>query len=136
LREESLQGQIQLEANIVRIAYLTLDEVNQHLALNLADEQNVCLEVQARPDNIIGREYDAVIYDPDSFPPNERPTNLTTILTCPLNKPVAVHSYCISPDQADILLRRGALTARQLGAGLFLRLLTDVRAARRQQTVA
>jgi hypothetical protein len=120
----------------VRIAYLTLDELNQHLALSIAAEQDVCLEVQARPEITNGRDFDAVMYDPDSFPPHERSANLTAVLACPVNRPVAVHSYDISADQLQVLRHRGAIVARRLGAGMFARLITAVRAAQRQQTVA
>jgi hypothetical protein len=69
-----------MEETIVRIAYLTRDEVNQHAALTFADVQGVSLDIEARPESICGRQYDAVIYDPDSFPPDERAANLTTVL--------------------------------------------------------
>jgi hypothetical protein len=133
---EVARGRYRVKEPIVRIAYLTLDDFNQHLALGFADEQGATLDVQACPDCIREREYDAVIYDPDSFPPNERSANLTAVLACPLHRPVAVHSYNFSPDQLDLLRRRGAVTARRLGSGVFARLLTSVRAARQQQTVA
>ena len=120
----------------MRIAYLTLDEVNQHLALSLAAEQDVRLEVQARPEITNGREFDAVIYDPDSFPSDERAANLTAILACPVGRPVAVHSYDISPEQLQVLRHRGAVVARRLGAGMFARIIAAVHAAQRQQTVA
>ena len=120
----------------MRIAYLTLDEVNQHLALSLAAEQDVRLEVQARPEITNGREFDAVIYDPDSSPWGERAANLTAILACPVGRPVAVHSYDISPEQLQVLRHRGAVVARRLGAGMFARIIAAVHAAQRQQTVA
>jgi hypothetical protein len=120
----------------MRIAYLTLDEVNGHLALTFADEHDVTLDVQGRPEGIREREYDAVLYDQDSFPQAERSANLTAVLTCPLNRPVAVHSYDFSADQLHVLRCRGAIVARRLRTGLFARLITAVRAARRQQTVA
>jgi hypothetical protein len=115
---------------------LTLDEVNQHLALAFADEHNVRLDVQAHAEHIREREYDAVIYDPDSFPRDERWANLTTVLACPLDRPVAVHGYDFSPDQMYVLRKRGAIVARRLGTEVFARLVTAVRDAHRRQTVA
>jgi hypothetical protein len=120
----------------MRFAYLTLDEVNQHLAMALADAHAVSLDVLARPENIGEREYDAAIYDPDSFPSEEREVNLRTVLACPLNRPVAVHGYYFSADQLRILRQRGAIVALQLRADVFARLLNAVRAAERQRTVA
>jgi hypothetical protein len=120
----------------MRIAYLTLDEVNQHLAFTFADEQGASLDVHGRPEGISDREYDAVLYDPDSFPQDERTANLTTVLACPLNRPVAVHSYDFSADQLHFLRRRGAIVAHRLGSGVFARLMNSARAARRQRGVA
>jgi hypothetical protein len=120
----------------MRVAYLTLDEVNQQLALAFAGEHDVCLDVQARPDDYGDREHDAVIYDPDSFPAGERQANLTTVLACPLNRPVAVHSYDFSADQLHVLRQRGAIVARRLRGDVFARLVTAVRTAQRQHIVA
>src|SRR5262245_7053009 len=120
----------------MRIAYLTLDEVNRHLALTLADDHGVSLDVQARPEGIGEREYDAVLYDRDSFPPEERQANLTAVLACPLNKPVAVHGYFFSADQLHVLRQRRAIVTRRLRAEVFARLASAVQAARQQQTVA
>jgi len=120
----------------MRFAYLTLDEVNQHLALAFAAEHDVRLDVYARPEAIGELEYGAVLYDPDSVPPGERRANLTTVLDCPLNRPVAVHSYDFSADQLRVLRRRGAIVARRLRSKVFARLVSAVRAAQREQTVA
>jgi hypothetical protein len=120
----------------MRVVYLTLDEVNQHLASAFADEHGVSLDVQARPEDVGERECDAVLYDPDSFPPDERQANLTTVLACPLHRPVAVHGYDFSADQLHVLRKLGAIVARRLGTEVFARLVTAVRDAHRRQTVA
>ena len=120
----------------MRVAYLTLDEVNQHLASGFADEHGVNLEVHACPQAIGEREYDAVIYDPGSFSPHERDANLRAVLVCPMDKPLAVHGYDFAPDQLQVLRKRGAIVVRRLGTGVFARLVNAVRAAGRQQTVA
>jgi hypothetical protein len=124
------------DETIMRVAYLTLDEVNQHLALAFAAEHDVRLDVYARPEAIGELEYGAVLYDPDSFPPEERQANFTTVLDCPLNRPVAVHSYNFSADQLRVLRRRGAIVARRLRSKVFARLVSAARAAQRRQTVA
>jgi hypothetical protein len=120
----------------MRVAYLTLDEVNQHLASAFAGEHDVSLDVHARPEAIGEREYDAVLYDPDSFPPDERQANLTTIIDCPLCRAVAVHSYDFPAGQLRVLRQRGAIVARRLRSIVFARLVNAVRAAQRRQTVA
>jgi hypothetical protein len=117
----------------MRVAYLTLDEVNQHLAFAFAGEHDVSLDVHARPEAIGEREYDAVLYDLDSFPLDERQANLTTVLDCPLNRPVAVHSYDFSADQLSVLRQRSAIVARRLRSKVFARLVSMVRAAQRRQ---
>jgi hypothetical protein len=81
--------------------------------LTFADEQGVSLDIETRPESICGQQYDTVIYDPDSFPPDERAANLTTVLACPVNRPVAVHSYDISVDQLHLLRRWDAIVARR-----------------------
>jgi hypothetical protein len=120
----------------VRIAYLTLDEVNQHLALAFADQYDVRLDVLSRPEAIGEREYDAVLYDRDSFPLGERLVNLTTILAYPVNRPVAIHGYGFSADHLHVLRQRGAIVSRHLRPDLFARLVTAVRATQRPDTAA
>ena len=120
----------------MRVAYLTLDEVNQHLALSFADEHDLLLDVLTRPNGIEERAYDAVLYDPDSFPTGERQANLTTVLACPINRPVAVHEYDFSADQLHYLHQRGAIVARRLRADVFARLVSAIRSAQQRQTVA
>jgi|SRR5262249_52337693 len=124
------------EETSMRVAYLTLDEVNQHLALDLADQHGVSLDVQARPEDLTERQYDAVLYDPDSFPPHERLANLAAVLACPSDRRVAVHGYAFSTEFLHVLRRCGAIVARRLEDVVFKRLVTAIQAARRQQTVA
>jgi len=120
----------------MRVAYLTLDEVNQHLALGSADEHGVNLDVQARPEAIAEREYDAVLYDPESFPPDERLANLAAVLACPSDRSVAVHGYDFPEEQLHALTERGAIVARRLHSGVLARLVSAVHARQQQQTVA
>jgi hypothetical protein len=124
------------EETTMRIAYLTLDEVNQHLASAFADEYDLRLDVLARPGALGEREYDAVLYDRDSFPLCERLVNLTSILACPIDRPVAVHGYDFSADHLHLLRQRGAIVARRLGANVLARLIDAVRATERPDTAA
>jgi hypothetical protein len=116
---------------IMRLAYLTLDEVNQHQALTLATEHNVSLDVHARSDAIAEQEFDAVLYDPDSFPARDRQANLRTVLAGPLHHPVAVHSYNFSADQLEVLRARGVIVvvARRLEADVFAEIVNAVSGA-------
>ena len=101
-----------------------------------ADEFDLHLDVLSRPEAIGEREYDAVLYDRDSFPPGECLVNLTTILACPLDRPVAVHGYDFSVDHLHVLRQRGAIVARRLRADVFARLVNAVRATQRPDTAA
>jgi hypothetical protein len=130
------RGQKQGEETTVRITYLTRDEVNQHAALTFAGEHDVRLDVQARPEEIGQQECDAVLFDPDSFPREERRANLAAVLACPNGRPLAVHSFDLPADQRHALRGREAIVARRLQAGLFARLVTAVHAVQRQKTVA
>lgn len=120
----------------MRFAYLTLDEVNQHQALTFAGDLDVLLDIHGRPEALEEREYDAMIYDPASFPPSERHANLMAILACPVKGPVAVHSYDFTAEQIRTLRKRGVLVSRRLRLELFVRLRSAVRAFQRQQNVA
>ena len=118
----------------MRFAYLTRDEVNQDLALTFASEHTVELDVYAQGVALDGQEYDAVLFDFDSFPAEEREANLVTLSL--KNKPVAVHSYNLDKRQNRDLRRVGAVTAKCVRAELFGRLVAAIRAKVRTQTVA
>ena len=120
----------------MRVAYLTLDEVNRHLAQSFADEHGVSLDILACAGAIAEGEHDAVLYDPDSFPEEECRANLTAVLACPFDTTIAVHAYDFSTDRLRDVRRPGIILARRLGAEMFTRLVTAVQATRRQQTVA
>jgi hypothetical protein len=120
----------------MRLAYLTRDEVNQELALTFASEHGVELDVLARGVALKGLEYDALLYDFDSFPSEEREANLVVVASYLKNKHLAVHSYNLEKRQLRDLRGAGALTAKQLREELFGRLLATIREKELVQTVA
>jgi hypothetical protein len=120
----------------MRFAYLTFDEVNENLAQKFAKTHGVDLDPHFRSDTIAGPEYDAVLCDLDSLPPDEREANLTAVLTYSLSRAVAVHSYNLEAHQRRLLRRRNVIVARRLRAKVFGRLVAVVRAGRPQQTMA
>jgi hypothetical protein len=120
----------------MQFAYLTRDEVNQELALAFAAEHDVNLEVYARFDGIVGQDSDAVLCDLDSFPAEERKTNLATLAMGSKCKPIALHSYNLDDEQRRLLHHNGVLTARRLRGVLFSRLLATLRQGPSTQTVA
>jgi hypothetical protein len=120
----------------MRLAYLTLDEVNQDLAHRLAGAHRISLEVVIRPDEVARAAHDAVLLDLDSLPPDEREANLTGLLASLGNGPIAVHSYNLEASELRSLRRRGVVPARRLSAGLFRRLRAAVKVRRQPKTVA
>src|SRR5262249_13762632 len=92
---------------IMRIAYLTTDEVNQQLASRLAAGQEAQLEVIRPRDEPPDGRLDAVIYDLDCLPPPLRQQLLTDLAGGGARCPAAVHSYALEDEQIKALLRRG-----------------------------
>jgi hypothetical protein len=105
------------------IAYLTTDEVNQHLALQMAAEYGLMLCLLGPCDHLHGAAFDAVIYDWDYVPLERQQQILTELLSGPVPYPVAVHSYNLEEDQVEALVRQDVAVYRCLQAEVFQRLL-------------
>src|SRR5438128_295277 len=75
------------------VAYLTVDEVNQDVAVGLAERCNLTVHPLALRDWPQDGHFDAVVYDLDSFPAPERDQVLAKLLSSLTLYPVAVHSY-------------------------------------------
>jgi hypothetical protein len=106
----------------VRVAYLTTDEVNQELALQLAAGLGVDLCVLSPRDPAGLESFAGVLYDLDYLPESRRREILADLLAGPPPCPVAVHSYNLDADQERLLCENGVLVSRRLEAELFLRL--------------
>ena len=111
----------------MRIAYLTTDEVNQELALQLAADQEIRLEVIWPRDEPPDGCFDAVIYDLDCLSPPQRRQLLTDLAAGRAPRPAAVHSYALEGEQIKALLGRGVIVRPRLRATLFRRLAAAVR---------
>jgi hypothetical protein len=109
------------EGTIVRIAYLTLDEVNAHYAGELAacSDHMICLIEWRCPH--LGDEY-FVLIDFDSLPADRSAHLLTLLARCSGRQ--AVHGYNIPGDLVRTLRKAGVLVQKRLTAGLFRRLQT------------
>ncbi len=105
----------------MQFAYLSTDEVNQALALELALECGVSLHQLAPKEGPPDRGYDAVLCDWDSWPPEGRREFLAETGGMPY-RPAAVHGYNLDEDEADILTRRGVTVYRNIQREVFLRL--------------
>jgi hypothetical protein len=85
------------------IAYLTTDEVNQYLAMQMAEEcgQTLCLLSlsHASPDG----EFDGAVYDWDHLPTERQQAIMAEMLTRRVPHPVAVHSYNLDDDCVEAL---------------------------------
>ncbi len=81
-------------------AYLTVDLVNQELALAWAEEDGMTLAI-LWPRDGLGREpYDGLLIDLDSLPEPEREQIWCWLLCGPRSLPIAVHSYHLGAEQA------------------------------------
>jgi hypothetical protein len=114
----------------MRITYLSTDEVNQNLALELAHRHGIALCPQEPREATPCDSFDAVLYDWDFWPAERKDDLLAELLAGPMAQPVALHRYQVDPAQAEALRRRGVLVWRVLETGLFAALRQAVRAAR------
>jgi hypothetical protein len=106
----------------MNLAYVSTDEVHQDLAYQLARAYRVDVHLLTPTDRVPER-LDAVIYDLDYLPPEDREHVLDRLIGSPANGLVAVHGYNLFGDQAKALKRNGVLVRRRLGRNLFRALL-------------
>jgi hypothetical protein len=111
------------------IAYLTTDEVNQHLALQMADECGETLVLVAPCDPPPDEEFDAVVYDWDHLPAPRQQAILAELLAGRSPGPAAVHSYSMEEESVEVLSQQGIAVYRTLQPEVF-RLLFWVRRLR------
>ncbi len=102
------------------VAYLTVDEVNQDMAVRLASRCNVTVHPVSFRELPLKKMFDALVYDLDSFPDSEREEILTKLLNSLALYPVAVHSYCLAGRQAQRLRQNGVVVRRRLTEATFL----------------
>jgi hypothetical protein len=113
----------------MRFAYLTTDEVNQALTLEMALECGVTLYPLAPKDGPPDGSYDAVLCDWDSWPPAERAGFLAAMDGQPY-RPAAVHSYDLDEDLVETLLRLGVAAYRNVQLEGLVRLCHAARLSR------
>jgi len=98
------------------IAYVSIDEVNQDIAYQLANGKT--LEVLSPGDPNGNEQWEAEIYDLDYLPDNYREEVLYDLCSWPPDVVVAVHGYNLDEKQRKALRRNGVLVARQLSQEL------------------
>jgi hypothetical protein len=103
----------------VLIAYLSTDEVNQDLALQMAAACDIRVELLSPRDPPPDGEFDALVYDLDYWPLPQRQEVLAELLTGQAPHPVAVHTYNLDADQIDALRAKGMAVHRRLEPEVF-----------------
>ncbi len=103
----------------MKIAYLTTDEVNEDLALQMADECGVTLYPLTFTDGPTEGRFDAVLYDWDSLPQQRREEILLEALTGSSSYPVAVHGYGLEEEEVKTLHQDGVAVFHRLEPEVF-----------------
>jgi hypothetical protein len=113
----------------MRFAYLTTDEVNEALALEIAHACGLALEPLVPKQGPPDAAYDAVLIDWDHWPSEQQAEFLARLRGGLLPWPVGIHSYCLDDGAAETLRTGGAIIHRRLQPGV-IRLLQKAAAAR------
>lgn len=113
----------------MRVAYVTTDEVNERLAMQMAANCGTTLDAFSPKDPPPDGEYAAVLYDLDYLPPAPGRNVLGELLAQPPGRPVAVHSYRLGQRQAAALRRHGCAVYPRLEMSVFRQLRTAVERA-------
>jgi hypothetical protein len=103
----------------MRCAYLTIDEVNEALAVEMAGACGVLLDLLTPKEAPPHAEHDAVLIDWDHWPAERREGLLAGLRGGPLPRPVAVHSYNLVDGQAEALRAQGVTVHRSLQPEVF-----------------
>jgi len=114
----------------MRIAYVTCDPVNRDLAERLAEECRVELCPLGPGEVPAAASPDAVLYDLDFLPADDRRAALDGLAAGRPPCPAAVHSYNLADGAARELRRRGVGVARRLDRRVIAALHRAVRQRR------
>ena len=117
----------------MRIAYLTTDEVNLHLAEEMAAACGLTLCPLAPKDAPPDGEFDALLYDWDHWPAAQLREVMAALLGGSLPHAVAVHGYNLGDGRAEALRQHTVAVYRRLQPRVFRflrRAARTVRAAR------
>jgi hypothetical protein len=112
----------------MRFAYLTTDEVNEALAMEMAQACGVALETLVPKEGPPDARYEAVLIDWDHWPPERRAEFLAGLCDGPPPWRVAVHGYSLEDGIAETLRARGVVMHRRLRPEV-IRLLREATAA-------
>jgi hypothetical protein len=101
------------------IAYLTTDEVNEDQAIQMADECCVTLYLLSCNDMIPSGRFDAILFDWDSLPLQQRQGILFESLADSSSCPVAVHGFSLEKEEVETLHQDGIAVFHRLEPRLF-----------------
>jgi hypothetical protein len=104
------------------LAYLTHDEVNRDLSQRMADSLGIQLLPLFVRDIAPLDSFDAIVYDLDSLPADDRDLIVQALQRGRLFRPAAVHSYNLEPRQTARLKECGVTAQRRLNLRLVLAL--------------
>jgi hypothetical protein len=107
----------------MNVAYLSIDEVNQATARELAEAHRAGFDLLSMSDPQANGQFDAVVYDFDSLPADCRRPILAQLLAGRWSRRRAVHGYGLAEELVRALRSRGVLVARKLTPELFACLL-------------
>jgi hypothetical protein len=103
----------------MRIAYLTTDEVNRHLAEEMAAACGLMLCPLAPKDPPPAGEFDALLYDWDHWPAARQREVMAELLGGSLPHAVAVHGYNLGDGRAGALRQHTVAVYRRLQPRVF-----------------
>jgi hypothetical protein len=98
----------------VFIGYISLDDVNQCLAAETAEDYGATMDFFASQAELPVVPCDAVVYDLDNLPGDDRRHILHEMTAGPAKRLSAVHSYNLRPIDAEALRRNGVIVRRRL----------------------
>jgi hypothetical protein len=111
----------------MRIGYLTLDEVNENLARELAARFHVQLERLSFCNDSTEAFCDARLYEVDYLAPGDRQRLFASLINRSQDTPVAVHGFHLRGREIRSLRAAGIKVFRRLETKVFRRLVDAVR---------
>lgn len=101
------------------IAYVTTDEVNEQLALQMAEESGETLCPLSPCDAPPDEDFDAVVYDWDYLPAQLQHAILAKLLAGKAVWPAALHGYNIHEEAVSALRKQNVAVHRTLQPKIF-----------------
>jgi hypothetical protein len=116
-----------LKEPTMRVAYLTTDEVNEHLAVTMAAACDTQLVPRAPREAPPVEEFDAVLYDWDYLPPEQRQEFRERLRAGHGTGRVIVHGYNLGKKEVAAWRQQRIAVFRRLESKVFRALLRVAR---------